>query len=172
MDDSLPGFSIHGILQARILDWVAISFSNFSSVAQSCPTLCDPMHYSLTGFSIHGILQARILQWVIISFSRGSSRLRDRTRVSHIGGRHFNLWATREDGCMYIYNCYIFLDWSLDHHIVFCLISCHSLYFKVLFCLIWVLVLQSSFISICMEYLFLSPHFQSGCVPRSEGDLL
>ena len=44
----------------------------------------------------HGILQARILEWVIISFSRGSSRLRDRTRVSCIGGRCFNLWATRE----------------------------------------------------------------------------
>jgi len=29
MDCSLPGFSIHGILQARTLEWVAISFSNF-----------------------------------------------------------------------------------------------------------------------------------------------
>jgi len=28
MDCSPPGFSVHGILQARILDWVAISFSN------------------------------------------------------------------------------------------------------------------------------------------------
>ena len=28
MDCSLPGFSIHGILQARTLEWVAISFSN------------------------------------------------------------------------------------------------------------------------------------------------
>ena len=46
--------------------------------------------------SVHGILQARILEWVTISFSRGSSRPRDRTQVSHIGGRHFNLWATRE----------------------------------------------------------------------------
>ena len=44
----------------------------------------------------HGILQARILEWVTISFSRGSSRPRDRTRVSRIGGRRFNLWATRE----------------------------------------------------------------------------
>ena len=31
-----------------------------SEVAQSCPTLCDPVDYSLPGFSIHGILQARI----------------------------------------------------------------------------------------------------------------
>ena len=42
------------------------------------------------------MLQARILEWVAISFSRGSSRPRDRTRVSRIGGRRFNLWATRE----------------------------------------------------------------------------
>ena len=46
--------------------------------------------------SIHGILQARILEWVAISFSRGSSRPRDRTQVSHIAGRRFNLCTTRE----------------------------------------------------------------------------
>ena len=38
-------------------------------VAQSCPTLCDPMDYSLPGSSVHEILQARILEWVRISFS-------------------------------------------------------------------------------------------------------
>ena len=58
--------------------------------------LCDPVDCNLLGFSVHGILQARILEWIAISFSRGSSRPRDQTRVSHIGGRHFNLWATRE----------------------------------------------------------------------------
>ena len=65
-------------------------------VAQSCPTLCDLVDCSLPGSSIHGILQTRILEWVAISFSRGSSRPRDRTQVSCIGGRRFNLWATRE----------------------------------------------------------------------------
>ena len=65
-------------------------------VAQSCPTLCDPVDCSLPGFSIHEILQARRLEWIAISFSRGSSRPRDRTQVSRIGGRCFNLWATRE----------------------------------------------------------------------------
>ena len=68
----------------------------WSEVAQSCLTLCDPMDCSLPGSSVHGILQARILEWVTISFSRGSSWPRDRTRVSRIGGRRFNLWATRE----------------------------------------------------------------------------
>ena len=52
-----------------------------SGVAQSCPTLFDPMDCSLPGSSIHGIFQARVLEWVAIGFSRGSSRLRDWTRV-------------------------------------------------------------------------------------------
>ena len=67
-----------------------------SEVAQSCLTLCDAVDCSLPGSFVHGILQARILEWVAISFSRGSSRTRDRTQVSHIAGRCFNLWATRE----------------------------------------------------------------------------
>ena len=67
-----------------------------SEVAQSCPTLCDPMDCSLLGFSVHGIFQARILEWVAISFSRGSSQPKDRTQVSCIAGRRFILWATRE----------------------------------------------------------------------------
>ena len=36
-------------------------------VAQSCPTLCDPLDCSPPGSSIHGILQARVLEWVAIS---------------------------------------------------------------------------------------------------------
>ena len=52
-------------------------------VAQSCPTLRDPMNYSPPGSSVHGISQARILEWVAISISRGSSQAGDQTRVSH-----------------------------------------------------------------------------------------
>ena len=54
------------------------------------------MDCSPPGSSVHGILQARILEWVAISFSRETSWPRDRTQVSHIPGRRFNLWATRE----------------------------------------------------------------------------
>ena len=67
-----------------------------NEVAQSCPTLCDPIDCSLPGSSLHGILQARVLEWVAISFSRGSSQPRDWTWVSRIPGRFFNVWATRE----------------------------------------------------------------------------
>ena len=86
MDCSLPGSSVHGDFQARILKWLSISFSRgssqprgqthvscigrwilyhwatrktqvwafsqFSSVAQSCPT-CDPMDCSVPGFPVH-----------------------------------------------------------------------------------------------------------------------
>ena len=48
-----------------------------SEVAQSCPTLCDPMDSSLPGSSVHGIVQAIVLEWIAISFSRGSSQTRD-----------------------------------------------------------------------------------------------
>ena len=60
-------------------------------VTQLCPTLCDPMDYP-----VHGILQARILEWVAFPFSGGSYQPRDRTHISHIAGRFFTGWATRE----------------------------------------------------------------------------
>ena len=70
MDCSPPGSSVHGIFQARVLEWGAIAFSDnisftksyirekrcrfqFSSVAQSCPTLCDPMNHSTPGLAVH-----------------------------------------------------------------------------------------------------------------------
>ena len=45
-----------------------------SEVAQSCPTLREPMDCSLPHSSVHGIFQARVLDWVAIAFSRGSSQ--------------------------------------------------------------------------------------------------
>ena len=84
VDCSLPGSSVHGIGQARTLEWVTILFSNassqprnwtqvsqiadrfftvwatreaqinqFSSVAQSCPTLCNPMNCSTPGLPVY-----------------------------------------------------------------------------------------------------------------------
>ena len=71
-DGSPPGSSVPGILQARILEWVAIPFSNACGHAkslQSCPILCDPTDGSPPGSRVPGILQARTLEWVAISFS-------------------------------------------------------------------------------------------------------
>ena len=110
MDCGLPGFSVHGILLATILEWVLFSFpppgdlpdpgiepgsptSQADSLLSEPPgkvkvkvtqlhlTLCDPMDY--------GILQARILEWVAFPFSRGSSQPRDQTQVSRIAGGFF-----------------------------------------------------------------------------------
>ena len=75
IDGSPTGSALPGILQARTLEWVAISFSNAwkmkseSEVAQSCPTLCDPIDSSLPGSYVHGIFQARVLEWGAIAFS-------------------------------------------------------------------------------------------------------
>ena len=75
IDGSPPGSSVPGILQARTLEWVAISLSNACMHAKSlhsCPTLCDPIDSSPLGSFVPGIFQARILEWVAISFSTGS----------------------------------------------------------------------------------------------------
>ena len=74
-------------------------------VAQSCPTLCNPMDCSLPGFSAHGISYARILEWVAIPFSRRSSQPRDLTRVSCIAGRFFTIWATKEAPNLHFTEC-------------------------------------------------------------------
>ena len=96
IDGSPPGSPVPGILQARMLEWVAISFSNAGKwkvkvKVKSCPTLSDPVDCSLPGSSIHRIFQARVLEWVAISFSRGSSWPRDWTQVSRIAGRRFTV---------------------------------------------------------------------------------
>ena len=57
------GVGCHLLLQS-------IKVKSESEVAQSCPTLCDPMDCSLTGSPVHGIFQARVLEWVAIAFSK------------------------------------------------------------------------------------------------------
>ena len=84
MNCSPPGSSIHGIFQARVLEWDAIAFSApkcytalirrdvaaaAAKLLQSCPTLCDPIDGSPSGSPLPGILQVRTLEWVVISVS-------------------------------------------------------------------------------------------------------
>ena len=54
-----------------------LQFSVKVIVAQSCPSLCDPMDYSPLESSVYRIFQARILEQFAISYSRRSSQLRD-----------------------------------------------------------------------------------------------
>ena len=55
MDCSPSGSAVHGIIQVRILEWVAIPFSRryVDSSAQSCQTLCDPMDCSTPVLPVH-----------------------------------------------------------------------------------------------------------------------
>ena len=69
----------------QFITLLIISFSKWA--------LCDPEDYN-----IQGILQARTLEWVAFPFSRGSSQPRDRTQVSHIGGRCFTQIQPSECG--------------------------------------------------------------------------
>ena len=67
-----------------------------SEVAQSCPTLCDPMDCSPPGSSIHGIFQARVLEWGAIAFSMyadyimRNAGLDEAHTGTKIAGRHIN----------------------------------------------------------------------------------
>ena len=56
------GVGCHFLLQC-------MKMKSKSEVAQSCPTLSDPMDCSLPGSSVHGIFQARVLEWGAIAFS-------------------------------------------------------------------------------------------------------
>ena len=75
IDGSPPGSPVPGILQARVLEWGAIAFSNAckekwkwsrSVVSDSS----DPMDCSPPGSSVHGIFQAKVLEWGAIAFSK------------------------------------------------------------------------------------------------------
>ena len=97
IDGSPPGSPILGILQARTLEWVAISLSNawkwkVKVKSVSHVRLCDSMDCSPPGSSTHGSFQARVLEWGAIAFSSGFPyflQLR-----SKFGNKEFMIWAT------------------------------------------------------------------------------
>ena len=68
IDSSPPGSPVPGILQARTLEWVTISFSNAWKWKARVKS-SDPMDCSLPGSSVHGVFQARVLEWGAIAFS-------------------------------------------------------------------------------------------------------
>ena len=81
-----------------ILGCTVFNFANEKwSVSHSVTSKpCNCVDCSPPGLPVHGMLQVRILEWIVTSFSRGSSRPRDRTRVSCITGRFFTIWAPWE----------------------------------------------------------------------------
>ena len=101
MDCSLPGSSVHGIFQARVLEWGAIAFSYCCTAAaakslQSCPMLCNPIDGSPPGSGVPGILQARTLEWAAISFSNAwKSKWKGSRSVVSDSSRPHGLQPTR-----------------------------------------------------------------------------
>ena len=87
-------YTVHGILQARTLEWVAFPFSRGSSQPR------DQSHGLPHGGQILYQLShkgsPRTLQWVADPFSSGSSWPRNQSGVSCIAGGFFTTWATRE----------------------------------------------------------------------------
>ena len=75
IDGGSPGSPVPGILQAKTLEWVAISFSNAWKWKVKVKSLSrvwllvTPMDCSLPDSSVHGIFQARVLEWGAIAFS-------------------------------------------------------------------------------------------------------
>ena len=65
-DGSPPGSAVPGFLQARTLEWVAISFSNEGKWKVKVKSLSR-------GSSVHGIFQARVLEWGAIAFSKSKT---------------------------------------------------------------------------------------------------
>ena len=68
IEDSPPGSAVPAILQARTLEWIAISFSNAWKWKVKVKSL-NHMDCSLPGSSVHGIFQARELEWRAIASS-------------------------------------------------------------------------------------------------------
>ena len=123
------GVGCHFLLQC-------IKVKSESEVAQSCPTLCDPIDGSPPGSPIPGILQARTLEWVAISFSNAS-----KWKVKGKSHRYLQLL------CLPLG----LIPWSLCSVLPYLL---YLLYFKVYF--VWYEDCYSSFLflPICMECIF------------------
>ena len=108
-----PGSFVHGILQARILEWVAFPFSRGSYKPRLNPGLphCRWILYHL---SFQG--SPRILEWVAYPFSSGSFRPRNRTGVSCIAGGFFTKWAIREaqviQSCLTLWPHGLYSSWN------------------------------------------------------------
>ena len=83
--------TVHGILLARIPEWVAIPFSRGSFQPRDWTQVSQT-----AGLPASHQGSPRILEWVAYPFSRGSSWPRNQTGVSCIAGEFFTSWATRE----------------------------------------------------------------------------
>ena len=104
--------TVHSCLHSRVptlnqtkriqqgTDTTIPAFMEFITRREDCVLshvwLCDSMGYNPPGSSVYWIFPGKNTGVGCHSFSRGSSPPRDWTWISHLAGRCFNLWATRE----------------------------------------------------------------------------
>ena len=86
-------YTVHGILQTKILEWVSVPFCRESSQPRDWTQVS---HIAGGFFPSWATGTPRILEWVAYPFSSGSSWPRNRTRISCIAGRFFTNWSIRE----------------------------------------------------------------------------
>ena len=89
-DHNLPGSSVHQILHARTVEWVAMPFSRGIFPTQGSKLhLLHLLHWQVGSLPFVPSGKPLIPEWLAVPFSRGSSQPRDQTQVSHIAGGFF-----------------------------------------------------------------------------------
>ena len=88
---------------SQVFEWM--------KVAQSCPTLCNPMGYSPPGFFVCGDSPGKNIGVGCRFLLQGIFPNQDRTHVSHIAGRFFTVWANRE-----AHKCLVFVKRQRKEH--------------------------------------------------------
>ena len=102
--DKNTGVGCHFLLQC-------MKVKSESEVAQSGPTLSDPMDHSLSGSSIHGIFQARVLEWGAIAFS---SDLENTSKNTEVKVWDTGDWNWSRNGRTVFKHCNPFNTWLLN----------------------------------------------------------
>ena len=114
-------YTVHGVLQARILKWVVFPLSRGIFLIQGSNPGLPHCRQILYQPSHKG--SPRMLEWVAYPFSNVSSRPRTWTGISWIAGGFFTNWAIRE---AFFFFPFIFISWrliTLQH----CCGFCHTL---------------------------------------------
>ena len=116
MSDSLQPhglYTIHGILQARILEWVAFPFSRRIFPTEGLELNPGLPHCRQILYQLSHQGSPKILKWVVYPFSRGSSRPRNQTGLFCIAGAFFTSWAIRKPCVEIMPPCGLFAPWCL-----------------------------------------------------------
>ena len=107
MDCKLPGSSVHGIFQARILEWVTISASRGSSQPRDRnPHLWCLLHWHAD--SLLTALPGKLVNFSDINLSSTQLTYKNKTQYSIL----LSLWFS-QNALIYFYWTHIYFSWTL-----------------------------------------------------------